>query len=54
MSTGLWSQQSNWEQTRDESGALLTGAFCLLRGGADMAVGGKRRTDAPTLKGDVT
>lgn len=36
MGTGLWSQQGNWEQTRDESGAVLMGAFCLWGGGADM------------------
>lgn len=30
------------------------GSFRSWRGGADMAVGGKQRTDAPTLKGDVT
>lgn len=54
MGTGLWSQQGNWEQTRDESGALLMGAVCLWGGGADMSMGGSRGTDAPTLQGDVT
>lgn len=54
MGTGHWSQQSNWEQTRDESGALMMGAFCLWGGGADLSMGGRRRTHAPTLLGDVT
>ena len=47
MSTSLWSQQSNWEQTGDESGALLMGAFCLRRRGTDMAVEGKRSPPPP-------
>lgn len=52
MGAGLRSQWSNWEQT--ELGAMLMGAFCLggVRGGADM--GGRHRTDATTLQGDVT
>lgn len=51
---GLWSQRGNWEQTGDESGALLMGAFCQWGGGADMSVGGSRRTDAPPLQGGET